>query len=88
MAWQIRFEDSVEKQLKKLGANASKQIMTYLKKIISYENPMQQADQLKGNLAGLYKFRSGDYRIICSIIEKEITIVVVDVGHRRNIYKD
>lgn len=89
MAWQINFNEIVEKKLSKLGATASKQIIEYLKTTVAIStNPYEHGKQLKGNLRGYWRYRTGDYRIICKIENDIITIFVVDVGHRKHIYKN
>jgi len=50
------------------------------------KNPNELGKKLTGRFKGLYRYRYGDYRIIYQIFKKEITIVIVRVGHRKNIY--
>lgn len=89
MAWQIDFNEVVEKKLRKLGVSASKQIIDYLKiTVATAANPYKNGKQLKGNLREYWRYRTGDYRIFCKIEDKIITIFVVDIGHRKDIYKN
>lgn len=50
------------------------------------KNPNELGKKLAGRFKGLYRYRYGNYRIIYQIFEEEITIVIVKVGHRKNIY--
>ena len=50
------------------------------------ENPRIHGKGLVGDLSGFWRYRIGDYRIICEILEKEIKILVLEVGHRSKIY--
>ena len=88
MAWTIRLDEDIEKKLKKLGVTASKQILHYLKNTIAVaDNPRQHGKALKGSLREYWRYRTGDYRIICEIEDNEIIVRVVDVRHRKSIYK-
>lgn len=88
MAWIIKFDEDIEKKLKKLGSTASKQIIHYLKNTIALaNNPRQYGKVLKGSLREYWRYRTGDYRIICEIKDDKIFVRVVDVGHRKDVYK-
>ena len=50
-------------------------------------NPRVRGEQLKGNLAEFWKYRVGDYRLVCRISDDEFLILVVKIGHRRKVYK-
>ena len=87
MTWTIEFDSDVEKDLKKLGHTAQKKIIKYLKdKIIPSEDPRIFGKPLSGNLSGLWRYRVGDYRIITKIEDGRFVILVIHVGHRRNVY--
>ncbi|BCA97225.1 RelE/StbE family addiction module toxin (plasmid) [Legionella antarctica] len=87
MTWKIEFDADVEKDLKKLGHTAQKKILNYLKeKIASTDNPRLLGKSLSGNLSGLWRYRIGDYRIIAKIEDYHFIILVVHVGHRKNVY--
>jgi len=50
-------------------------------------NPRSKGKALSGNLKGLWRYRVGDYRVICQIIDNEVVILVVELGHRKEIYR-
>lgn len=89
MAWQIEFTPEADKGLVRLGNQAQKQILKFLRqRVSSLEDPRAIGEPLKGSrFAGLWRYRSGDYRILCEIQDKKISILVVLVGHRREVYK-
>ncbi|WP_084448529.1 type II toxin-antitoxin system RelE family toxin [Desulfovibrio inopinatus] len=72
-----------------LGKEAEKRILQFLReRIAPLEDPRGLGEPLKGSrFSGLWRYRAGDYRILCEIQEERITILVVLVGHRRDIYK-
>lgn len=87
MAWQISINEKLEKKLKHFDKTALKMIFSALKEIEKLENPRSKGKALQGNLKKYWRYRVGDYRIICDIQDKEIIILVVDIGHRKDIYK-
>ncbi len=88
MAWKIEFDAAVEKDLKKLGHTAQKRIMAFLKeKILTSDNPRQFGKPLSGDLSGLWRYRTGDYRILVKFEDSRFVVLVVHAGHRKNIYE-
>ena len=89
MAWQIEFSPEADKALTILGRNAEKQIAKFMRQRVSnLDNPRSIGEPMKGSrFAGLWRYRSGDYRILCEIQDEKITILVVLVGHRKEVYK-
>ena len=85
--WKIEFDSDVEKDLRKLGHSAQQRIIKYLKeKIIPVENPRVLGKPLSGDLSGIWRYRVGDYRILAKIEDENFIILVVHVGHRKNVY--
>ncbi len=86
--YKVRLEKDAQKSLKKMGNNDSKIIMAWISKnLINCENPYIHGKSLQGNLKGKWRYRVGDYRLICNIDDENITILVLLIGHRREIYK-
>ena len=87
MSWVYRFEERALKDLKKLGKQAQKDILAYLdERIAGDEDPRRFGKGLHANLAGLWRYRVGDYRILCQVKDGVMIVLVVSVGHRRNVY--
>lgn len=88
MAWKIEFDKKAKKELSDLDKSVEKRITSFLKNRISnLENPRSIGEALQGKLKNLWKYRIGNYRIICNIEDKIITIVVLRIDHRREVYK-
>ena len=86
MSWQIIFTKKAQKQINSLD----KAIQSRIKQAILEKlaiNPDLFLEPLCGELGGFYKFRIGDYRLICSKENEQLTIIVIELGHRREVYK-
>ncbi len=87
MKYKIVFTDRAKKQLKKLDKHTSSLIIGWLEKNIEgCENPRIHGKALIENKSGQWKYRIGNYRIICEIQDKEIIVLVLEIGHRREIF--
>jgi len=87
LAWKIELTEVAVKQLKKMGHSEAKRITQYLRKRIEpLEDPRLLGKALKGELSNLWRYRVGDYRLICELKENELIVLVVRVGHRKGIY--
>ncbi len=85
--WTIEWERKALKDAKKLDKSARQRIVNYLEeRILVDQNPYQFGKPLKGNKLGLWRYRVGDYRILCQIEENRLVVLVVAVGHRKDIY--
>ena len=88
MAWTIEYTRTTESQLRKLDRQIARRILDYLDdKIAPLENPRTRGKALTGVLGELWRYRIGDYRVICEIRDNTMRILVVEVGHRKQIYK-
>lgn len=87
MSWAYSFEATALKELKKFGAQAAREILGFLDgRMSSTEDPRTFGKPLKGDLKGLWRYRVADYRLICSILDQRLVVLVLKVGHRRDIY--
>ncbi len=87
MSFSVRFTEEAKKQLKKMDKHTASLIIGWLRKNIEgCENPRQHGKGLTANRSGQWRYRVGDYRIIAEIQNKEIVVLVVGIGHRREIY--
>lgn len=89
MNWKIEFTPEADKTLTGLGREAERRILKFMRERVSkLEDPRTIGEPLKGSrFSGLWRYRAGDYRILCEIQDKMIRILVVLVGHRSDIYK-
>lgn len=86
MTWQVIFTKKAQKQINDLD----KQMQSRIKKAILTKlmiNPSAYIEPLVGEFGGYYKFRVGDYRLICTKEDEKLTVIVVEIGHRSEIYK-
>ena len=87
MAWRAELSPRALKQLSKLDKPTARRIIDYLREIASGEDPHSQGKELTGNLAGFWRYRVGDYRIIASIEDDELLILAITIDHRSQIYR-
>lgn len=89
MTWKVEFEAGALKDLKKLDRPVAQRILTFLRTRISgLKDPRSVGAALTGSKLGeLWRYCIGDYRIVCQIRDKELVILAVSIGHRREIYR-
>ena len=88
MASTIEYAKSARDQLKKLDKPAARRIVDYMEqRIAPLENPRSVGKALQGPLGELWRYRVGDFRIICDIQDKKLTILVLQVGNRKDIHR-
>jgi mRNA interferase RelE/StbE len=77
LAWTIEITRTAEKQIKKLGRTAQASVVRFLRERLQpAENPRQWGKPLQGEKLGLWRYRVGDYRLICDIQDEKITVIV------------
>ncbi len=86
MAYNVLFTTRSKKQFSKLSKNIQTKILHYLEAKVQLD-PFSFGKNLSGNKKGFWRYIVGDYRIICQINNNNITVLILDVGHRREIYK-
>ncbi len=88
MSYSIKVSEGFKKKFHKLDFVTQRIISRWiLKNLENTDNPRRQGKALAGNLKGLWRYRIGDYRLIVDIMDEELVIVAVDIGHRRDIYR-
>ncbi len=86
MAWKIKYLESVKKVVKKYDRSTLKRLRTFLeRRVATLENPRTLGKALVGS-EDIWRYRVGDYRILFQILDSEITILVIEIGHRSKIY--
>lgn len=87
--YKVLFTDGAKKQLKKLDKHTASLILGWIRKNLEgCTNPRQHGKSLTANRSGQWRYRVGDYRLIAEIQDKEIVILILNVGHRRDIYEN
>ena len=89
MDWQIEFDESAKKELAKLDRQVARRLIDFLKdRILSRRDPRSVGQPLKGSTLGeFWKYRVGDFRIIASIQDERMTVLVLRVGNRSDVYR-
>ena len=89
MAWRIEFSESAVKQLSRLDRQTAQRIMRFLReRVAPVDDPRGVGAALRGEVLGKYwKYRVGNYRVICDIGDHIVTVIVVHIGHRREVYR-
>ena len=86
--WSVEVSRTAEKQIQKLDRAAQKAIVDFLReRVVPAENPRQIGKPLHGDKKALWRYRVGDYRLICDIQDERITVLVLRVGHRKEVYR-
>ncbi|BCH66905.1 MULTISPECIES: type II toxin-antitoxin system RelE family toxin [Rhizobium/Agrobacterium group] len=89
MAWTIEYLQSVQKTVRKLDPQTRKRLRDFLEqRLLEAEDPRQIGKALKGSQLGQYwRYRVGDYRVICDIQDQRLVVLVVEIGHRSGVYR-
>ncbi|PDV88667.1 type II toxin-antitoxin system mRNA interferase toxin, RelE/StbE family [Rhizobium sp. H4] len=89
MAWRIEFHRAAERELEKLGHEAARRILRFLNdRVARLDDPRSIGEALKGSEPGdFWKYRVGDYRVITSIDDGAVRILIVRIGNRRDVYR-
>lgn len=89
MVWRIELTAGAKKQLAKLDRSEAKRITTFVReRLATLEDPRSTGKALTGPTLGAYwRYRVGDYRIICDIQDGVLVILVIDIGHRKEVYR-
>ena len=88
MKYQVKFSENFNKDFKKLDHYTQTMIIAWIDKHIDgTSNPRSTGKALTNNLKGLWRYRIGDYRLICEIHDNELIILALAIGHRIEIYK-
>ena len=76
MAWKVEFTDIAERTIEKLDPQVRKRINSFFReRVANSENPTAIAEPLQGEFRGLWRFRVGDYRVICDIQRKRLLVL-------------
>ncbi|MDR1272786.1 MAG: type II toxin-antitoxin system RelE/ParE family toxin [Clostridiales Family XIII bacterium] len=85
--WSVSWSEQALKKLAKLDVKTVQRIDVWVKRMSRQENPRSNGVALQGKkYKGLWRYRVGDYRLICQITDSEFVILVLEIGHRSSIY--
>jgi len=84
--WQVFFDPAAEKQFSKLGKPAQRDIERYIAKHLETAEDPRRFGKPFLSIKGAWRYRVGDYRLVCAIQELKLIVLVLKVGHRRDVY--
>ena len=89
MAWSVELSEEADRDLSRLDPQHAKRILKFLQqKIARLEDPRSVGRALRGSRLGeFWRYRVGDYRLICKIEDERLFVLVLRVGHRKEIYR-
>lgn len=89
MKWTIEYAASVQKPMRRLDPQVRRRIRDFLStRVANLDDPRQLGDALQSaRLGGLWRYRVGDYRILVEIKDEIVTVIVIGVGHRGEVYR-
>jgi mRNA interferase RelE/StbE len=88
MAWTIEYTDTAKNQLGKLDRSIARRIVDFMdERVAPLDDTCSTGKALNGALGGLWRYRVGDVRVICEIQKGVLRVLVLEVGHRREVYR-
>ena len=88
MAWTIEYAKTAKDQLRKLDRTVARRILDFMdERIAPLENPRQSGKAVKGPMGEFWRYRVGDYRVVCDIRDGVLTVLVLQIGNRREVYR-
>lgn len=88
LSWTIEYTETARAQLRRLDKQAARRIVDYMsERVAKRDDPRSMGRGLTGLLGGLWRYRVGDYRVICEVREVALRILVVRIGHRHRVYR-
>lgn len=88
MSWRLEYSDKALRQLRKMDAGQRAIVLSWMdKRIDGCDNPRAHGKGLTANRAGMWRYRVGDYRVLCEIRDDELTVLAIEVGHRSKVYE-
>lgn len=86
--WRLLYSHRADKQLSKLDPGVRRVIVAWLNRNIDgCDDPRASGKGLTAALSGKWRYRVGDYRVLCEIRDQELVVLAIEVGHRRDIYR-
>ncbi len=88
MAWEIELTQRAQRDLERLDRGVQRRIGVFIReRLMSEDNPRRFGKALQGTLAGLWRYRVGDYRLICRIIDNRCVVLALSIDHRSKVYR-
>ena len=86
--WTIEFDPAAQRELAELDKPVARRISKFLyERLGKLDDPRKIGVRLQGTLSEFWRYRVGDYRIICSLEHERLVVLVLRIGHRREVYR-
>jgi mRNA interferase RelE/StbE len=86
--WKIEFDPSAQREFGRLDKTVARRIFKFLyERVARLDNPRKIGERLQGTLSEFWKYRVGDYRLICSLENERLVVLVLRIGRRREVYR-
>jgi mRNA interferase RelE/StbE len=87
LAYSLEYREAAARQLRKLDPPTARAILDYLEAVVALDDPRVRGKGLVGELSGYWRYRVGDYRIVCRILDAELIVVALEISHRSAAYR-
>jgi mRNA interferase RelE/StbE len=88
LAWTVEYTETAKVQLRKLDKPIARRVMDFMgERVAATDDPRQIGKALTGQFSGLWRYRVGDVRVICTIEDGALRVLVVRIGNRREVYR-
>jgi mRNA interferase RelE/StbE len=88
LAWQVELTNRAQRELERLDRTTQRRIAAFIReRLMTEDNPRRLGGALQGTLAGLWRYRVGDYRLICRIIDERCVVLALSIDHRSTVYR-
>lgn len=88
MAWTIEYAESTKVFLRKLDKQQARRIVDYMdERVATLNDPRSTGKALAGPLGGLWRYRVGDFRVVCDIQDGALRVLVIKIGNRKDVYQ-
>ena len=84
--WEVETTEQFDRDFKKLDRAIQLRVMAYLEEVEKLDDPRQRGKGLKANHTGVWRYRVGDHRILAQIIDNSLTVLTLNVDHRKDVY--
>jgi len=86
LAYEVEYTATALRQLRKLDRQFARRIVDFLDEVSALDDPRSRGKALVGDRTGIWRYRVGDYRVLCELRDAELLILALTVGHRGDIY--
>jgi mRNA interferase RelE/StbE len=86
LVYRVEYTETALSQLRKLDHQIARRVLDYLDDLTTLDDPRDRGKGLSGDLATVWRYRVGEYRVLCELRDTELVILALEVGHRSRVY--